>query len=159
IRAASGAAHSTRPADRRRRIIHEGLPHRRARRTGFLPSQVPGSMSLERKKVHLLCGRRIMNAGDQVMKVVLFGASGMIGSSILDELVGRWRMVTAVARHPEKIKPAAGVTAVQGDATDPASVEAAARGTNAAISAYSPPQTEPQMAVNAARALLAGLGK
>jgi uncharacterized protein len=37
------------------------------------------------------------------MKVTLYGASGMIGSRILDELVSRQHKVTAVVRHPSKI--------------------------------------------------------
>src|SRR5205814_8469051 len=91
------------------------------------------------------------------MKVVLFGASGMIGSRILDELVRRGHTVTAVVRHPEKVEPAGGVTSVQGDITDAASVAGLAKGADAVVSAYSPPQTEPRMIVDAVRALLAGL--
>jgi uncharacterized protein len=93
------------------------------------------------------------------MKVVLFGASGMIGSRILDELVRRGHMVTAVARHPEKIKPAHGLKAVCGDVTDPASVAATVQASDAVISAYSPPRTDPGMLVEAARSLITGLGK
>ena len=91
------------------------------------------------------------------MNVVLFGASGMIGSRILDELVRRGHTVTAVVRHPEKVQPAGGVTAVRGDVTDPAIVAVLAKGADAAISAYSPPQSEPSTIVNAARSLLTGL--
>jgi uncharacterized protein len=93
------------------------------------------------------------------MKVVLFGATGMIGSRVLDELVRRGHTITAVARHPEKVTPANGVTAVQGDVTNAASVGAAAKGADAAISAYSPPTTQPEMVVDAARSLLAGLAE
>jgi hypothetical protein len=90
------------------------------------------------------------------MKVVLFGASGMIGSRILNELLSRGHQVTAVVRNPEKIT-AAGVAVVKGDVTDPASVVAAAQGAEAAISAYAPPQTAPETVLAAARSLLAGL--
>jgi putative NADH-flavin reductase len=93
------------------------------------------------------------------MKVVLFGASGMIGSRIVDELLPRGHTVTAVVRHPENVKPAAGVTAVQGDLTDVASVAALAKGADAAVSAYSPPATEPDKIADAVRSLVAGLGK
>jgi putative NADH-flavin reductase len=93
------------------------------------------------------------------MKVVLFGASGMIGSRILDELVRRGHTVTAVARHPEKVKPAAGVNAVSGDIMDAAGVAALARGADAAISAYSPPQSEPATLLTAARSLVTGLAE
>ena len=93
------------------------------------------------------------------MKVVLFGASGMIGSRVLDELVRRGHSVTAAARHPEKVKPTDGVTVVQGDVTNPASVAASARGADAAVSAYSPPRTSPGMLTDAVRALISGLNE
>ena len=37
-------------------------------------------------------------------KVVLIGASGFVGSAILNEALNREIQVTAVVRHPEKIK-------------------------------------------------------
>jgi uncharacterized protein len=90
------------------------------------------------------------------MKVVLYGASGMIGSRVLQELVGRGHQVTAVVRNPEKVT-AAGVKVVKGDVTDSASVAATAKGAEAAISAYAPPADDVKAVVPAARALLAGL--
>jgi putative NADH-flavin reductase len=91
------------------------------------------------------------------MKVVLFGASGMIGSRVLDELARRGYAVTAVARHPEKVQAFNGVRVVQGDVTDPASVAAIARGADAAISAYAPPHTDPEKILEGTRALVTGL--
>jgi putative NADH-flavin reductase len=93
------------------------------------------------------------------MKVVLFGASGMIGSRVLGELVRRGHAVTAVVRHPEKIKAEPGVNVVQGDITDPAAVASAAKGADAAISAYSPPPVDPGLISEATRSLLAGLAE
>jgi len=90
------------------------------------------------------------------MKVTLYGASGMIGSRILQELVDRGHEVTAVVRNPEKVT-AEGVVVVKGDVTDAASVAATAQGAEAAISAYAPPQTEARTIVDATRSLLAGL--
>jgi len=90
------------------------------------------------------------------MKVVLYGASGMIGSRILRELASRGHEVTAVVRNPDKVT-AEGVTVVKGDVTDADSVAATAQGAEAAITAYAPPQTEVQAVVEAARSLLAGL--
>ncbi len=90
------------------------------------------------------------------MKVVLFGASGMIGSRILQELVSRGHQVTAVVRNPEKVT-ATGVKAVRGDMTDPLRVAATAQGAEAAISAYAPPQTQGETLLTATRFLLAGL--
>ena len=93
------------------------------------------------------------------MKVVLFGASGMIGSRVLTELVRRGHSVMAVVRHPEKVAAANGVKTVRGDMTDSASVAAVAQGAEAAISAYSPPRTNPQGIVDATRSLVAGLAQ
>lgn len=92
------------------------------------------------------------------MKVVLYGASGMIGSRILQELVNRGHQVTAVVRNPEKVT-IKGVTVFKGDVTDAASVAAAAQGAGAAISAYAPPHTQVEALQTATRSLLAGLEK
>jgi uncharacterized protein len=93
------------------------------------------------------------------MKVVLFGATGMIGSRVLAELVRRGHTVTAVARHPEKVAAVDGVKVVQGDVMDSASVAAASKGADAAVSAYAPPPTDSEKIVDAVRSLLAGLGQ
>jgi uncharacterized protein len=88
------------------------------------------------------------------MKVVLYGASGMIGSRILNELVSRGHAVTAVVRNPAKITTP-GVRVLKGDVTDAASVAQTAKGADAAISAYAPPKGE-EPTISAA--LLDGLG-
>jgi len=49
------------------------------------------------------------------VKVALIGASGNIGSQILEELVSRGHHVTAIARHTDKIPANPHVTAVVGD--------------------------------------------
>lgn len=90
------------------------------------------------------------------MKVVLYGASGMIGSRILQELVSRGHTVTAVVRNPERVTRT-DVKVVKGDVTDATSVAAAAQGAEAAISAYNPPHSDVQMLLTATRALLQGL--
>lgn len=90
------------------------------------------------------------------MKVVLYGASGMIGSRILAELVRRGHTVTAVVRNPEKIKTS-GVKVAKGDINDEASVASTAKGADAAISAYAPPHSDPEAIVRATRSLLSGL--
>ena len=81
----------------------------------------------------------------------------MIGSRVLDELVRRGHTVTAVVRNPEKVKAEPGVNVVQGDINDPTTVASAAQGADAAISAYSPPQTDPGLISDVTRSLLAGL--
>ena len=92
------------------------------------------------------------------MKVVLYGASGMIGSRILNELLARGHQVTAVVRNPDKVT-ASGAIVVKGDITDAASVAATATGQDAAISAYAPPSAQVSLLQDATRSLLAGLEK
>jgi putative NADH-flavin reductase len=92
------------------------------------------------------------------MKVVLYGASGMIGSRILQELLSRGHQVTAVVRNPAKIT-AAGVRVLKGDVTDAASVAQTARGADAAVSAYAPPKGEEPTVSAAVLALLDGLAE
>jgi putative NADH-flavin reductase len=90
------------------------------------------------------------------MKVTLFGASGTIGSRILDELLSRGHQVTAVVRDPAKIQ-AHKVPVIPGDVLDPAAVAQSARGADAAISAYAAPMAEPEKLLIAVRNLIAGL--
>ena len=54
------------------------------------------------------------------MKIAVVGASGNAGSRIVTELASRGQIVTAIARHPEKITARANVTAKQGDVMDQA---------------------------------------
>lgn len=90
------------------------------------------------------------------MKVVLYGASGMIGSRLLKELVRRGHQVTAVVRDPARVSQEPGVAAARGDLLDASDVSAKARGADAIISAYSPGQGTEQRLLDAMRALVAG---
>jgi len=67
--------------------------------------------------------------------IALIGASGKIGSKITQELLGRGYTVTAIARNPEKIEAAEGVTPVAGDLTAPESLAETLKGHDAVISA------------------------
>ena len=69
------------------------------------------------------------------MKVAVLGASGRAGSQITRELAARGHQVTAVARKPQAIAAAPSVTAVAGDAADPAALTALIRGHDAVVSA------------------------
>jgi uncharacterized protein len=74
------------------------------------------------------------------MKVLVYGASGTIGSRIAAELLSRGHSVTAAVRSPER---AAGLDArlatVISDVTDAPSVAAAAAGQDVVVSAVSAP--------------------
>lgn len=69
------------------------------------------------------------------MKVTVLGASGRAGSEITRELSARDHQVVAVARKPDAISVAPGVTPVQGDASDAAALADLVRGSDAVISA------------------------
>ncbi|WP_217546426.1 NAD(P)-dependent oxidoreductase [Streptomyces sp. GbtcB6] len=69
-------------------------------------------------------------------KIALFGATGTIGSRVLDEALDRGHEVRAVVRNPAKLtKGAPGLTVVTGDVLDPESVAEAAKGQDVVISA------------------------
>lgn len=90
------------------------------------------------------------------MNVILFGATGMIGSRVLKELVSRGHKVTAVVRDPSRVPPEPNVKAVKGDVLDPAEVAAVVKGSDAVISSYAPGQ-KPEAIVDATKSLIAGL--
>ncbi|MCE8016614.1 NAD(P)-dependent oxidoreductase [Halomonas sp. MCCC 1A17488] len=66
--------------------------------------------------------------------VALIGASGNAGSRILAELSERSHMVTAIARHPERIDKLPGVMARHGDVHDRAGLADLLSGHDAVIS-------------------------
>jgi putative NADH-flavin reductase len=79
------------------------------------------------------------------VKVALIGASGRIGSQILDELVARGHHVTAIARHIDKIAPQPHVTTATGDLSDTSALAKLLHGHEAIISSvrfksFRPPQ-------------------
>ena len=90
------------------------------------------------------------------MKVVLYGASGMVGSRILRELISRGHEVTAVVRSASDLNEPKAKT-VQGDVFDANSVMNTARGADAAISAYGPGPAKAEILLQATRSILSGL--
>jgi len=71
------------------------------------------------------------------MKVLLVGATGMIGSRVAAELVRRGHEVTGVSRQGSA---APGTTAAKGDAADTARIAELAKGKDAIVMAISPPR-------------------
>ncbi|QTC92427.1 NAD(P)-dependent oxidoreductase [Brevundimonas goettingensis] len=69
------------------------------------------------------------------MKIAVLGASGRAGSEITKELASRGHSVTAIARKPEAIPAADGVTPVQGDASDATALAELIKGSDAVVSA------------------------
>lgn len=78
--------------------------------------------------------------------VTLIGASGFVGTAILNELLARGHRVTAVVRNPGKIGiKSPSLTVVQADVTDTSALVAACKGRDAVISAYNPGWTNPNI--------------
>ncbi|HWK51038.1 MAG TPA: NAD(P)H-binding protein [Steroidobacter sp.] len=71
------------------------------------------------------------------MKVMLIGASGYVGSTLLAEALRRGHEVTALVRNIGKITPRAGVTPLAVDVLETASLARAMSGHAAVISAFS----------------------
>jgi putative NADH-flavin reductase len=96
------------------------------------------------------------------MKIVLFGATGNVGRRIAAEALSRGHSAVGVVRDPDAVQPPDGrMTLVRGDATDPKSVAAVTRGSDAVVSAISPrPNARglpaPSLVANV-RALIEGL--
>ncbi|CAL1517369.1 NAD(P)-dependent oxidoreductase [Chitinophaga sp. MM2321] len=71
------------------------------------------------------------------MKVAIIGASGFIGTAILEEALNRGHEVTAIVRHPEKITiKNANLTIQQGDVSSEAAVATLVAGNEAVISSF-----------------------
>lgn len=78
-------------------------------------------------------------------KVVLIGATGFVGSAILNELVERGHEVTAVVRNVEKLPKNALVKPVKEDVGNEDAIAKLLEGKDAVISAYNPGWTNPNI--------------
>ncbi len=78
--------------------------------------------------------------------IVLIGASGFVGSAILNEALNRGIQVTAVVRNPENVKTTnANLTVVKADVSSADKVAEIVKGADAVISAYNPGWTNPNI--------------
>jgi putative NADH-flavin reductase len=164
------AARRSKPASRTgaRRPARSSKPQRKARspvrrvaKSRKAPTRTAKSASRKaaaRPKV----GKATKTAkGKPGLKLVLFGAGGMVGSRIAREALRRGHQVVAVQRNAGGLDlDGRHVMTVSGDATDADSVARLAKGADAIVSAVSPrnppgADTLPR----AARALLAGSRK
>lgn len=79
-------------------------------------------------------------------KIVLIGASGFVGSAILNEALNRGHQVTAVVRNPDKISTKhANLIITKGDVSSEEVVKVLSEGADAVISAYNPGWTNPDI--------------
>ncbi|MFT4267464.1 MAG: NAD(P)-dependent oxidoreductase [Xenophilus sp.] len=79
------------------------------------------------------------------MNVALIGATGFVGSALLNELLSRGHAVRALARTPSKLPARAGLEVVQADVLQQAEVARAVAGVDAVVSAYNPGWKEPRL--------------
>ncbi|PIQ20253.1 MAG: histidine kinase [Cytophagales bacterium CG18_big_fil_WC_8_21_14_2_50_42_9] len=79
------------------------------------------------------------------MKVALIGASGFVGTAVLNELVQRGHQVTAIVRNPERVKEAENVTAVKANALDENEVANAVNGHDVVVNTYNPGWNNPNI--------------
>lgn len=93
------------------------------------------------------------------MNIVLYGASGNAGSSILTELVNRGHSVTAVSRHPEKIAVGPRIKPVQDDLSDVSKIAAIVKGADAVVSAYAPPLDDTDQIIDATGLLVQAIAQ
>ncbi len=56
------------------------------------------------------------------MSILVTGGTGTVGAALVKELAGRGSKVRVLTRNPSKVKPAKGITAVQGDLIEPSTV-------------------------------------
>jgi putative NADH-flavin reductase len=90
------------------------------------------------------------------VRLALMGASGRIGSHVLAWALASGHEVTALARSPQSLTAADGLTVVAGDATDEAAVAETVAGADAVLSALGPRGAKsPALLAGAARNLVA----
>ncbi|UCU98250.1 NAD(P)-dependent oxidoreductase [Acidovorax radicis] len=79
------------------------------------------------------------------MNIALIGATGFVGSAVLNELLQRGHRVTVLARNPAKLAAREGLKVVAGDAQDATQVANAVAGHDAVVSAYNPGWENPNI--------------
>lgn len=93
------------------------------------------------------------------MKIALIGASGFVGSKLLQEALQRGHQVTAIVRHPEKLPDHPALTPKGADAYDPAEVALEVADHDVVLSAFNPGWSEPDIRnlhVKGSRAIVEG---
>jgi putative NADH-flavin reductase len=96
------------------------------------------------------------------MKIAVIGATGFVGSAILQEALQRGHEVTAIVRHPEKVKPHPKLRPHKADVQKGDEVTRSVAGHDAVISAFNPGWTNPNMydlQVRGTRAMIDGVKK
>lgn len=80
------------------------------------------------------------------MKIALIGASGFVGTALLNEALQRGHQVTAIVRHPEKITAKSpNLTIKKGDAFNKDEIKDLVKGHDVVLSSYNPGWTNPNI--------------
>jgi putative NADH-flavin reductase len=72
------------------------------------------------------------------MKIAVVGATGATGRRVIKHALARGHLVTAVARHPERLSSADRLSFVRGDVLSPEGLTGALDGVEAVISCIGP---------------------
>jgi len=97
-----------------------------------------GNLVANARIVRLILAKRVQPLED-VMKIAIYGATGMIGSRVLAEALRRGHAVTAVVRDPKRVEESSPtLTVTTGDILDARSVANSVAGVDAVISAWGP---------------------
>ena len=96
------------------------------------------------------------------MKIALIGATGFVGSAILQEALNRGHEVTAIVRYPETLQAHPKVYPQKGDVYNEEEVARLVAGHDAVVSAFNPGWSNPDIynqQVKGTRAIISGVKK
>lgn len=79
------------------------------------------------------------------MHIALIGATGFVGSAVLDELLRRGHHVTAVQRQPQRLAARERLRTVAADVLDASALAHAVEGHELVVSAYNPGWDHPEL--------------
>ena len=85
------------------------------------------------------------------MKIAIIGATGNVGSRLVNEALNRHHAVSAIARDPSKLPARTGMSATTGDVTNPDALLPLLKGHDAIISALRFQGTDPRQLIDLVR--------
>jgi uncharacterized protein len=85
------------------------------------------------------------------LKIAIVGATGNVGSRLVDEALARGHHVTAIARNAASVPPHKNLTSAKADAGAPGSLAPALKGHDAIISSLKFRQVAPDVLIRAVR--------
>lgn len=85
------------------------------------------------------------------MKIAIIGATGNVGSRLVDEALNRHHAVTAIARDAKKLSSRTGMSATVGDVTKPDALLPLLKGHDVIISALRSEGFDPQQLIDLVR--------